>query len=88
MSNRKTQAESKLISYDAIGRYIGEIYDSTETQTDDVELLLSLIGEKPKRILEPFCGSGRILLPLVEAGHEVHGIDRSEHMLQVLGTRV
>ena len=53
-----------------------------------MELLLSLIGEKPKRILEPFCGSGRILLPLVEAGHEVHGIDRSEHMLQVLGTRV
>ena len=78
----------ELISYDAIGRYIGEIYDSTETQTDDVELLLSLIGEQQKRILEPFCGSGRILLPLVEAGHEVHGIDRSEHMLQVLETRV
>ena len=69
MSNRKMNPEPELISYDAIGRYIGEIYDSTETQTDDVELLLSLIGEQQKRILEPFCGSGnRGSTPLRDTG--------------------
>lgn len=35
-------------------------------------------------ILEPMCGTGRFLLPLLEEGFDVHGFDASEHMLEAL----
>jgi SAM-dependent methyltransferase len=74
-------------AYDLIDSYIVDIYDQTETQVDDVELLLALVGDRPRRILEPFCGNGRILLPLARAGHEVVGIDNSDCMLRDLAKR-
>ncbi len=41
-----------------------------------------LIGKrKSLRILEPFCGTGRILIPLVSDGHNVVGLDRAKTML-------
>lgn len=38
-------------------------------------------------ILEPMCGTGRFLLPLLEEGFDVHGFDASDHMLAVLHTK-
>ena len=35
-------------------------------------------------ILEPMCGTGRFLLPLVQEGFDVRGFDASNHMLQAL----
>lgn len=35
-------------------------------------------------ILEPMCGTGRFLLPLLEEGFDVHGFDASDHMLKAL----
>jgi SAM-dependent methyltransferase len=35
-------------------------------------------------ILEPMCGTGRFLLPLLAEGLNVHGFDASSHMLKVL----
>ncbi len=62
--------------------YVTEIYDQTETQTEDVVLLRQLLsGREPLRILEPFCGSGRILIPLAEDGHTLVGLDKSKAML-------
>jgi len=74
--------------YDTIDKYIAEIYDQAETQRDDVALILSLLGESNAKILEPFCGHGRILLPLIEAGHQVTGLDLSGQMLAALGERI
>lgn len=62
--------------------HIAEIYDQFETQTDDVALLRRLIGERrPLRVLEPFCGTGRLLIPLAQDGHEVIGMDIARCML-------
>ena len=36
------------------------------------------------RILEPMCGTGRFLLPLLQDGFNVHGFDASDHMLEAL----
>ena len=64
-----------------IDPHIAESYDAYETQTDDVELIRELIGRAgPLRILEPFCGTARILIPLAEDGHAIVGLDQSEHM--------
>jgi SAM-dependent methyltransferase len=38
-------------------------------------------------ILEPMCGTGRFLLPLLEEGFNVHGFDASDHMLEALHTK-
>ena len=35
-------------------------------------------------ILEPMCGTGRFLLPLLAEGFDVHGFDSSAHMLDAL----
>ncbi len=37
-----------------------------------------------RTILEPFCGTGRILLPLAEEGYEIVGVDSSAGMLKRL----
>lgn len=67
---------------DLINSWYAEIYDQHETQTDDVDFLLSILGNKPKTILEVCCGSGRILVPLARAGHKATGFDMDEFMLE------
>lgn len=65
----------------AIETYIAEIYDQIENHDYDVRLIRSHIGNKKMRILEPFCGTGRISLPLAIDGHEIVGIDNAKGML-------
>lgn len=78
------------MSYNATNVYdmdshISEIYDQLITERDDVDFLLSLItpllGGNRIRILEPFCGTGRILIPLAQAGHTLVGLEQAESML-------
>jgi SAM-dependent methyltransferase len=62
--------------------HVAEIYDQSETYSDDIELIQNLIqGLGNLRILEPFCGTGRILIPLALAGHTIVGIDKAVGML-------
>jgi len=59
-----------------IDPHVAEIYDRHETGTDDIYFIRRLVQNRGKlRILEPFCGTGRILIPLAEDGHELIGID-------------
>ena len=46
-----------------------------EQSNDQIQMILSLIGDSPKRVLDIGCGNGRLLLPVALAGHEVTGID-------------
>lgn len=71
-----------------IQKWNADLYDQQETQTDDVEFLLSIIGNAPQNILEVCCGSGRILVPLVIAGHTVTGFDMDEFMLAKIADKV
>ena len=72
------------MSFDKLfGDWYPEYYDSRETQTYDWELFLELLGA-PKKVLEICCGTGRILLPMARAGHEMHGMDINCHMLSRL----
>ena len=62
--------------------HVAEIYDQYETKLDDVDLIHKLIRNfGPLKILEPFCGTGRILIPLALEGHTTFGVDRSAGML-------
>jgi SAM-dependent methyltransferase len=69
--------------------HIAEIYDQGETYTDDVELIRNLIGGREHlRVLEPFCGTGRILIPLALDGHELVGLDQAKGMLARTRTKI
>lgn len=61
---------------------LAEVYDQQETDTLDVELLRSLLPEGQLKIVEVFSGTGRILLPLLEDGHDVTGIELAQAMHQ------
>ena len=48
-----------------VDAHVAEIYDQLETKTADVDLIRRLVGPGNRlRILEPFCGTGRVLIPL------------------------
>ncbi|MCP4425977.1 MAG: class I SAM-dependent methyltransferase [Chloroflexi bacterium] len=60
---------------------LAELYDLSETYTDDVDLLRKLInGFGPLKILECFSGTGRILMPLAQDGHAITGIELAQTM--------
>jgi SAM-dependent methyltransferase len=70
-----------------ISNWLTDLYEQQETQTEDVDFLLSLIGSKAKKVLEIACGSGRILVPLARAGHHVNGLDVDEAMLDKISNK-
>ena len=51
---------------------------------EDLPFWMDLAGETGGPILELGCGTGRLLLPLTEAGYNLFGIDRDYGMLQLL----
>lgn len=61
-------------------------YDSirAEPSEEAYAFYRSYASESSGLILEPMCGSGRFLLPLVKEGFTVHGFDASPYMLASL----
>lgn len=70
-----------------LSKWVSDMYDQYETETNDVEFLLSVIGQSPKKVLEIACGSGRILVPMAKAGHKVTGLDFDECMLSKIAPK-
>ena len=66
------------------GTLAAEVYDLDKPighSFPDVEYYTRLLAKVRGRILEPATGTGRLLIPLLEAGHEVDGLDSSAAML-------
>jgi SAM-dependent methyltransferase len=51
---------------------------------DDLQIYLELAAAQGGRVLELGCGTGRVALPLLQAGHRVTGVDVSPAMLAIL----
>jgi len=64
------------------------LYDSVQGGNRDVEYYLSTIGASPATILELGSGTGRIAIPLAEAGHTVYALDNSPDMHELLRGKV
>ena len=71
-----------------------ESYDILLEEDTDVEarflheLLERTFGPGPRDVLEPACGSGRLLEALAERGHRPMGIDLSQPMLDYAADRL
>lgn len=57
--------------------------DKPTAPVDALQSYLRYAEEANGPILEPMCGSGRYLIPLLKQGYEVTGFDNSPHMLDV-----
>jgi len=55
-----------------------------QSYTEDLHFWQKLAREQGGTILELGCGTGRVLIPLAEAGHTVFGVDLSPQMLALL----
>lgn len=61
-----------------------EFYDADKLTADIDSEEVSFYKQKlatTDLILEPMCGSGRLLIPLLQLGYNVEGLDTSEPML-------
>ncbi|MDQ5890944.1 MAG: hypothetical protein QG604_818 [Candidatus Dependentiae bacterium] len=64
-----------------------QFYDLAKTEQDataEIDFYAAYAHASIGPILEPMCGSGRILLPLLKAGFTIQGFDASAHMLAAL----
>jgi len=63
-----------------------EVYDLSKPNApvDAYNFYRDYARQTQGKILEPMCGTGRFLLPLIEEGFDVQGFDASGHMLDAL----
>ena len=73
----------------AYGSLCTEFYDidKREPPPDAFDFYLAEAERAPGAILEPMCGSGRFLLPLLARGFDVEGSDASPQMLAACRAR-
>ena len=70
--------------------FLAELYDFVPRyrSRSDLEFYLELARQSEGKILELGCGTGRVLLPIAEAGAEIVGIDLSPSMLAQCGEKL
>lgn len=68
----------------AYGKLCSLFYDATKAFAPqrEVDFYASFIEQNPGRVLEAMCGSGRLLIPLMQRGYVVDGVDNSAIMLE------
>lgn len=73
-------------TYELSARY----YDAAYAAIDlvDVSFYLDLAREIGGPVLEIGCGTGRVLLEIARSGIEIHGLDQSPAMLEVLKAKL
>ena len=76
VTNSKSESYKKLCT---------EYYelDKPFAPNEAMNYYLTMAKEAEGPILEPMCGTGRFLIPLIEAGYNVAGFDNSAQMLDV-----
>ncbi|VVC75743.1 hypothetical protein AQUSIP_10370 [Aquicella siphonis] len=64
------------------GKLCAEFYDLDKqyASTEETAFYRQIFTNRDL-ILEPMCGSGRLLIPLMRGGYQIHGMDNSRSML-------
>jgi SAM-dependent methyltransferase len=68
-------------SYTSLEALLHDAFWATEGEPAELPLLDELLRDHPGPALEIGCGSGRLLLPLLQKGHDVEGLELSPDML-------
>jgi SAM-dependent methyltransferase len=75
----------ELDEYEVMAKYYDVWY---EDFTEDIEFYRGLAERSGGPVMECMCGTGRIMIPLADAGFEVTGVDLSSSMLDRLSAKV
>lgn len=77
------------LEFDTYLNLCTQVYDLSKPKPpeDAYAFYRSYALEAKGPILEPMCGTGRFLLPLLKEGFEIHGFDASDHMLEALSIK-
>ncbi len=67
--------------YGTLATEVYELEKPVGHTSADIEYYTGLLADISGPILEPASGTGRVLIPLLQAGHQVEGIDTSPQML-------
>ncbi len=68
---------------------IAALYDlEHDSYEEDLDLYLGMLQTVDGPVLEMGAGTGRLLIPIAEAGHAVTGLDSSPHMLARAQARI
>lgn len=70
-----------MTPYSSLEALLHDAFWAEEGEPAELALLDELLREHPGLSLEVGCGSGRLLLPLLQKDHEVEGLDLSPDML-------
>jgi SAM-dependent methyltransferase len=70
-------------SYQITAKYYDGAYAAKQDLVD-LPFYLELSEESPGPVLEIACGTGRVLVPIARKGIDIHGIDNSKPMLDIL----
>ena len=75
---------NKIPKLTAYGKLCSMFYDATKkfATKRELDFYSSFMKKDESRILEAMCGSGRILIPLMQRGYLVDGVDNSPTMLE------
>jgi SAM-dependent methyltransferase len=89
MSENLTAAPQSAATYNRYGRMCAEVYDLDKPtgSLGDIDFYRERLATVGGPILEAGCGTGRLLIPLLEAGLDVEGFDASEPMLEICKER-
>jgi SAM-dependent methyltransferase len=79
-------AQAGADTYTLSARHYDSAYEAASLV--DAPFYFELAKKIGGPILEIGCGTGRILLPIARAGIEIHGLDRSPAMLEILKTKL
>lgn len=80
-----TSDDEVMDLYEKMSKYYDIWY---EDFVEDVEFYKRLAERTGGPILECMCGTGRVLLPLAQAGYEITGFDKSYAMLDHLTAKI
>jgi SAM-dependent methyltransferase len=72
----------------AYGDGIADVYDEWYAEATDVEGTVATVARLGSTVLELGIGTGRLAIPMLEAGLVVHGIDASPAMVSRLRVKV
>ena len=70
-------------SYDSLEASLHDIFWASDGPSLELPLLRDFLTDHPGRSLEIGCGSGRLLLPLLDEGFAIEGLELSQEMLDL-----
>jgi SAM-dependent methyltransferase len=79
------QNSEVLDEYETNSKYYDIWY---EDFVEDIEFYKTIAERTGGPVLELMCGTGRIMIPLADAGLEITGVDKSGAMLDVLSSKL